>query len=119
MHNVPCVPSHAYHAPAISHTRPHTPCFQAWRPDKLRPFPDLRFVYEEEEAPEEFFVPYVWSLAVAATAQHSLAWDLRSLALLTPLLAVGVEGRSSSSGTGEGEALGPQLSEQLSVGSAS
>lgn len=25
-------------------------------------FPDLKFKYVEEEKPEEFFIPYVWSL---------------------------------------------------------
>ena len=25
-------------------------------------FPDLRFKYVEEEQPEDFFVPYTWSL---------------------------------------------------------
>ena len=25
-------------------------------------FPDLKFKYVEEESPEEFFIPYVWSL---------------------------------------------------------
>lgn len=33
---------------------------QSWRPDKLTPLPELRFVYEEEAAPEEFFVPCVF-----------------------------------------------------------
>ena len=41
---------------------------QGWRGDRLRALPEMRFVYEEEAQPEEFFVPYVWSQAVAATA---------------------------------------------------
>ncbi len=28
----------------------------------LQKFPELKFKYVEEEQPEEFFVPYVWSL---------------------------------------------------------
>lgn len=28
----------------------------------LKKFPELKFRYVEEESPEEFFVPYVWSL---------------------------------------------------------
>lgn len=28
-------------------------------------FTELRFTYEEELHPEEFFVPYVWTLVVA------------------------------------------------------
>jgi hypothetical protein len=37
---------------------------RGWRTEKLRPIPELRFNYEEETNPEEFFVPYVWSLIV-------------------------------------------------------
>jgi len=28
----------------------------------LQKFPELKFKYVEEEAPEEFFIPYMWSL---------------------------------------------------------
>ncbi|XP_059098834.1 dymeclin-like isoform X2 [Tigriopus californicus] len=31
--------------------------------EKLARFPDLKFKYVEEEQPEDFFVPYLWSLA--------------------------------------------------------
>ncbi len=30
--------------------------------DRLKKFPDLKFKYVEEEQPEDFFVPYIWSL---------------------------------------------------------
>ncbi|XP_043937643.1 dymeclin [Protopterus annectens] len=30
--------------------------------DRLKKFPELKFKYVEEEQPEEFFIPYVWSL---------------------------------------------------------
>ena len=30
---------------------------------KLQKFPELKFKYVEEDQPEDFFVPYVWSLA--------------------------------------------------------
>ncbi|XP_060076610.1 dymeclin-like [Ylistrum balloti] len=33
-----------------------------FRRDHLRKFPDLKFKYVEEESPEEFFIPYIWSL---------------------------------------------------------
>ncbi|KAK5648996.1 hypothetical protein RI129_003888 [Pyrocoelia pectoralis] len=33
-----------------------------WPKEKLTKFPDLKFKYVEEEQPEEFFIPYVWSL---------------------------------------------------------
>ncbi|GBG00571.1 hypothetical protein Rsub_13274 [Raphidocelis subcapitata] len=64
---------------------------QGWRGDRLRPLAEMRFVYEEEAAPEEFFVPFIWSLAVAATNDALLHWDLGAMALLTPL-AVGSDG---------------------------
>ncbi|RDD47080.1 Dymeclin [Trichoplax sp. H2] len=35
---------------------------QLWPGDRLKKFPDLRFKYVEEDRPEEFFIPYVWSL---------------------------------------------------------
>lgn len=33
-----------------------------WPRDLMKKFPDLKFKYVEEEKPEEFFIPYVWSL---------------------------------------------------------
>jgi len=51
---------------------------RAWRGDKLRQFPELRFTYEEEAAPEDFFVPMVWALVVAHTA--SVPWNLQARA---------------------------------------
>jgi hypothetical protein len=59
------------------------PCLQSWRGERLKQLPELRFVYEEEAAPEEFFVPYCWSLAVAATGGRLLSWNLGAVALLT------------------------------------
>uniref|UniRef100_A0A383WDY4 Dymeclin n=1 Tax=Tetradesmus obliquus TaxID=3088 RepID=A0A383WDY4_TETOB len=55
---------------------------QSWRGERLKQLPELRFVYEEEAAPEEFFVPYCWSLAVAATGGRLLSWNLGAVALL-------------------------------------
>ncbi|KAL4436991.1 hypothetical protein ABPG75_004130, partial [Micractinium tetrahymenae] len=54
---------------------------RGWRRDRLRPFPELRFMYEEEASPEEFFVPYVWSLAVA---QGGIPFSLGAITLFTP-----------------------------------
>ncbi|XP_059158576.1 dymeclin-like isoform X2 [Physella acuta] len=33
-----------------------------FKKEKLKKFPELKFKYVEEESPEEFFIPYVWSL---------------------------------------------------------
>lgn len=71
-------------APAAS-----APDLQSWRGERLKQLPELRFVYEEEAAPEEFFVPYCWSLAVAATGGRLLSWNLGAVALLQ---VAGVEG---------------------------
>lgn len=41
-----------------------------FRRDKLKKFPDLKFKYVEEESPEEFFIPYVWSLVYHASNMY-------------------------------------------------
>ncbi|XP_072032862.1 dymeclin-like [Amphiura filiformis] len=43
-----------------------------WPRDRLRKFPDLKFKYVEEDQPEEFFIPYVWSLVYHSS---NLYWD--------------------------------------------
>ena len=54
---------------------------RAWRGDGIKLFTELRFTYEEEAHPEEFFVPYVWSLVCT----HSgIPWDPAAIALFTP-----------------------------------
>ncbi|XP_060808687.1 dymeclin [Amyelois transitella] len=35
---------------------------EQWSSDRLKKFPDLKFRYVEEDRPEEFFTPYVWTL---------------------------------------------------------
>lgn len=51
---------------------------RAWRGEGMKMFTELRFTYEEELHPEEFFVPYVWSLVVA----HSgIPWNPDSISL--------------------------------------
>ncbi|XP_051895188.1 dymeclin isoform X2 [Pristis pectinata] len=49
--------------------------------DKLKKFPELKFKYVEEEQPEEFFVPYIWSLAYNSTAE--LYWNPQQVQLFT------------------------------------
>ncbi|XP_069779964.1 dymeclin isoform X1 [Narcine bancroftii] len=49
--------------------------------DKLRKFPELKFKYVEEEQPEEFFVPYIWSLVYNSTAE--LYWDPQQVQLFS------------------------------------
>lgn len=62
-----------------------------WRPDGLRLFEQLRFTYEEEASSEEFFVPHVWSLVVAAATPA--AWHTPALALLADGAAAGDDER--------------------------
>ncbi|KAJ7522567.1 hypothetical protein O6H91_18G017800 [Diphasiastrum complanatum] len=51
---------------------------RSWRGDGMKTFTQLRFTYEEELHPEEFFVPYVWQLVVS----HSgIQWDLEAISL--------------------------------------
>lgn len=43
-----------------------------WPRDRLRKFPELKFRYVEEDQPEEFFIPYVWSLVYHSSSMY---WD--------------------------------------------
>lgn len=42
-------------------------------------FPELKFRYVEEEQPEEFFIPYVWSMVHSTS---SLYWSTEALITL-------------------------------------
>ncbi|CAF1028148.1 unnamed protein product [Adineta steineri] len=44
--------------------------------DRLKKFPDLKFKYVEEEQPEDFFVPYVWTLVYKSCNLH---WSSESV----------------------------------------
>lgn len=53
---------------------------RSWRGEGMKMFTQLRFTYEEELHPEEFFVPYVWQLVVS----HSgISWDLDTIMLFS------------------------------------
>jgi len=51
-----------------------------WSPDILRKFPDLKFRYVEEDQPENFFIPYVWSMVYR---NSGLYWSPINLTLFT------------------------------------
>lgn len=53
----------------------------AHRPAGLQALPDLRFTYEEESNPEDFFVPYVWSLVLSSVA---MPWNTKAVVLFSP-----------------------------------
>lgn len=42
----------------------------------LQKFPELKFKYVEEEQPEDFFVPYVWTLVYKSC---NLYWSSESI----------------------------------------
>ncbi|XP_058532952.1 dymeclin isoform X4 [Ochotona princeps] len=47
--------------------------------DRLKKFPELKFKYVEEEQPEEFFIPYVWSLVCNSAV--GLYWNPQDIQL--------------------------------------
>lgn len=49
--------------------------------DRLKKFPELKFKYVEEEQPEEFFIPYVWSLVYHSAV--GLYWNPQHIQLFT------------------------------------
>ncbi|XP_016940379.1 dymeclin [Drosophila suzukii] len=51
-----------------------------WSSDRLRKFPDLKFKYVEEDAPEEFFIPYVWMLVCKYGCVHFSSESIKSVA---------------------------------------
>ncbi|KAI0209934.1 Dymeclin [Lamellibrachia satsuma] len=52
-----------------------------FRRDRLKKFPDLKFKYVEEDEPEEFFSPYVWSLVYHASTLYFNASRIQIFAL--------------------------------------
>ncbi|XP_055539559.1 dymeclin isoform X2 [Wyeomyia smithii] len=50
-----------------------------WSSDRLRKFPDLKFKYVEEDAPEEFFIPYVWTLVCKTGCVHFSSESIKSV----------------------------------------
>ncbi|KAJ7979981.1 dymeclin [Quillaja saponaria] len=38
---------------------------RSWRGEGMKMFTELRFMYEQESHPEEFFIPYVWQLVLS------------------------------------------------------
>uniref|UniRef100_A0A7S3APN3 Dymeclin n=1 Tax=Haptolina ericina TaxID=156174 RepID=A0A7S3APN3_9EUKA len=51
-----------------------------WRPDNLKPLADLKFTYEQEASPEDFFTPYIWSLVY----EHSgIRWQVARITLFS------------------------------------
>ncbi|XP_030624148.1 dymeclin isoform X2 [Chanos chanos] len=49
--------------------------------DRLKKFPELKFKYVEEDQPEDFFIPYVWSLVFSSGV--GLYWNPQGIELFT------------------------------------
>uniref|UniRef100_A0A1A8FTS1 Dymeclin n=1 Tax=Nothobranchius korthausae TaxID=1143690 RepID=A0A1A8FTS1_9TELE len=54
---------------------------QALPKDRLKKFPELKFKYVEEDQPEDFFIPYVWSLVYNAAV--GLYWSPHGIELFS------------------------------------
>ncbi|MCO5600246.1 hypothetical protein L7F22_054356 [Adiantum nelumboides] len=61
---------------------------RSWRGEGLKMFTQLRFTYEEELHPEDFFVPYVWQLAVS---NSGISWNLDTITLFSCRIAPELE----------------------------
>jgi len=48
---------------------------------KLRSFPVMKYQYEEDQEPDQFFVPYCWSI-ILAQAPH-IGWDVANVRLFS------------------------------------
>lgn len=54
---------------------------QALPTDRLKKFPELKFKYVEEDQPEDFFIPYVWSLVYSSGV--GLHWSPHGIELFS------------------------------------
>jgi dymeclin len=87
-----------------------------WRKEKLRTFPELKFTYEEEASPEDFFVPYIWSLVVSSL---SIPWTLSAITAFVPVMPKEEEEKQQSGGgSGRGGAGGGEIEMHSRVGGA-
>ncbi|TPX39409.1 hypothetical protein SeLEV6574_g07232 [Synchytrium endobioticum] len=58
---------------------------KSWPSNKLIPFEELRFQYEEEAEFSRFFLPYVWSIVYRRTLIH---WDKERVRLLSQVFDI-------------------------------
>ncbi|KAI1289319.1 Dymeclin [Halotydeus destructor] len=47
-----------------------------WPSEKIKKFPELKFRYVEDDSPEEFFIPYVWSLVYRSSTVYFNAQNI-------------------------------------------
>lgn len=65
----------------LANARGHADLSSAGFAFSLQKFPELKFKYVEEEQPEEFFIPYVWSLVYNSAV--ALYWNPHDIQLFT------------------------------------
>ena len=58
---------------------------------RLNRLPDLKFKYVEEEEPEEFFIPYVWTLATQVFFRNYRFFCVKLICLTNILSADALE----------------------------
>jgi hypothetical protein len=68
---------------------------RTWRPSDLRNVPDPHFSYEEEEAPELFFTPYIWRIVREGSG---LSWEGARIVLVADDADGDTAGNSGQSG---------------------
>ncbi|KAG4998322.1 hypothetical protein JHK82_029106 [Glycine max] len=73
---------------------------RSWRGDGMKMFTQLRFTYEQESHPEEFFIPYVWQLVLSRCgfSFNTGAINLFPVDLQTERLENGVVGTTLQNG---------------------
>ena len=52
-----------------------------WRPERMRPVADLKFTYEQEASPEDFFTPHLWR---AVYDDAAIGWLGSRIVLFAP-----------------------------------
>ncbi|KAG8192991.1 hypothetical protein JTE90_028111 [Oedothorax gibbosus] len=54
---------------------------QLWSKDKMKKLPELKFKYVEEGQPEDFFIPYLWSVIFHSS---DIYWNSKNILIFNP-----------------------------------
>ncbi|XP_024979607.1 dymeclin isoform X4 [Cynara cardunculus var. scolymus] len=83
-----------------------------WRGDGMKMFTQLRFTYEQESHPEEFFIPYVWQLVIS---RSGFSFNPSSINLFPVELPVEVSFAAAEANTDQNIQLNVKEAVELSV----
>lgn len=83
-----------------------------WRGDGMKMFTQLRFTYEQESHPEEFFIPYVWQLVIS---RSGFGFNLSSINLFPVELPVEVSYAPKETSTDQNTQLNTKEAVESSV----